>query len=275
MLETPMTGSTDTIRAPSRMLLLAELRSVWAASATRALWPLLQFAPRGDGHAVLVLPGLAATDRSTRLLRRYLASLGHDVHGWGLGRNLGLRDDTEARLLAALETLQARSGRKVSIVGWSLGGLYARLLASLRPDLVRSVITLGSPFAAGPRATHAWRVYERVSGQSADDPRHGSQVRPTPSMPTTSIFSRSDGVVAWRSSLERPGPQSENIEVIGSHLGLGDQPAVLYVLADRLAQADGEWKPFERGLFGPLVYPNPERRLARRAAPSHPRTPGR
>ena len=152
-----------------------------------------------------------------------------------------------------------KSGRKVSLIGWSLGGVYARLLASTRPELVRSVITLGSPFTGSARATNAWRVYEGVSGQSSEDPRRMKHVRPTPPVPTTSIFSRSDGVVAWQCSVEETGPQSENIEVVASHLGLGAHPAVLYALADRLAQPEGEWKPFNRGALGPLVYPDPAR----------------
>jgi len=102
-------------------------------------------------------------------------------------------------------------------------------------------------------------VYEGVSGQSSHDPRRMKFVQPTPPVPTTSIFSRTDGVVAWRCSLEKPGPQAENIEVVASHLGLGAHPAVLYAVADRLAQPQGEWKPFNRGLLGPLVYPDPGR----------------
>ena len=249
----------EPIAPPSRLLLLAEARALWEAGAGIALWPLLQLAPRGDGHPVLVLPGLLASDMSTGLLRRYLKSRGYDAHGWGQGRNLGPREGVEADMVAALTKLHADTGRKVSLVGWSLGGVYARLLATRHPELVRSVTTLGSPFAASAHATNAWRVYESVSGQKAEDPARMRYVQPTPSMPTTSIFSRSDGVVAWRCSLEQTGPQSENIEVIASHIGLGAHPAVLYALADRLAQPEGHWKPFNRGVLGPLVYPNPER----------------
>ncbi|MEJ7688020.1 MAG: alpha/beta hydrolase [Variovorax sp.] len=246
------------IAPPSRRC-FAEARALWEAGAAVALWPLLQLTPRGDGHPVLVLPGLVAGDGSTKLLRSYLKGRGYDAHGWGLGRNLGPRRGIEDGMVQKLESLHAESGRKVSLVGWSLGGVYARLLASSRPDLVRGVVTLGSPFKGSARATNAWRVYEGVSGQSAEDPRRMRHVMPTPAVPTTSIFSRSDGVVAWRCSIEDAGPQAENIEVVASHLGLGAHPAVLYALADRLAQPEGQWKPFNRGLLGPLVYPDPAR----------------
>ncbi|WP_213959192.1 MULTISPECIES: triacylglycerol lipase [unclassified Variovorax] len=255
------TVSPSTIAPPSRFLQIAELRAGWELGATLSLWPLLKLAPKGDGHPVLVLPGLGAGDRSTQLLRRYLRGRGYDVHGWGLGRNLGPREGVEAGMFKLLESLREKADRKVSLVGWSLGGAYARLLATKRPDLVRSVITLGSPFAGGPRSTNAWHIYEDVSGQSSDDQTRMKHVRPTPPVPTTSIFSRSDGVVAWRGSLEKTGPAAENIEVFASHVGLGANPSVLYAVADRLAQPEGAWKPFTRKALGALIYPNPQRRL--------------
>ncbi len=248
------------MKAPSALLQLAELRAGWELGATLSLWPLLKLAPRGDGHPVVVLPGLVASDASTHVLRRYLRGRGYDTHGWGLGRNLGPREGVEAGMFKLLESLHAKAGRKVSLVGWSLGGAYARLLASKRADLVRSVITLGSPFAGHPRSTNAWRVYEGVSGQSADDSVRMKHVRPTPPVPTTSIFSRTDGVVAWRGSLEKPSHISENIEVFASHLGLGANASVLYAVADRLAQPEGNWTPFKRRGVGALVYPDPQRR---------------
>ncbi len=254
-----MTAAHETIAPPSRLLLLAEGRALWELGSSMALWPLLQLAPRGDGHPVLVLPGLVAGDGSTTVLRSYLRSRGYDAHGWGLGRNLGPRRGIEEGMLEKLASLHERSARKVSLVGWSLGGVYARLLAARKPELVRGVITLGSPFKGSARATHAWRVYEGVSGQSSEDPRRMAHVMPTPPVPTTSIYSRSDGVVAWRCSVEDAGPQAENIEVIASHLGLGAHPAVLYAIADRLAQPEGQWKPFKRSSFGPLAYPDPAR----------------
>ena len=248
------------IAPPSRLLLMAEGRALWEAAASVAWWPLLRLAPKGDGHAVLVLPGLVASDASTGLLRRYLKFRHYDVHGWGQGRNLGPRPGVEKGMVDLLKKLADKSGQKVSVVGWSLGGVYARMLAASHTDEVRDVITLGSPFVGSGHATNAWRIYESVSGQSADDEQRWSQVRPTPSVPTTSIYSRTDGVVAWQCSLEKAGPHTENIEVLASHLGLGFHPAVLFALADRLAQPEGEWKPFEGSRLGPLVYPKPAER---------------
>ena len=256
---TTATYAKEPVAPPSRLLLLAEARALWETGAGIAMWPLLQLTPRGDGHPVLVLPGLVAGDGSTLLLRRYLCSRGYDAHGWVLGRNFGPREGVEDGMVELLKTLHDNSGQKVSVIGWSLGGVYARLLASSYAPMIRNVITLGSPFSGSPRATNAWRVYEGVSGQSAEDAPRMRHVTPTPPVPTTSIFSRTDGIVAWRCSVETTGPSAENIEVLGSHVGLGAHPAVLYALADRLAQPEGEWKPFQRGMLGPLLFPDPAR----------------
>lgn len=246
--------------APSRLLQLLEGRVAWELGATLSMWPLLRLAPRGDGHPVLVLPGLVASDVSTRLLRRFLRDQGYRVYGWNMGRNLGLRAGVEAGIRKRLAELYRRDGQKVSLVGWSLGGLYARFLAKHHPEMVRDVITLGSPFTGHPRATNAWRVYEWASGQRVDDPTSHERVRGRLTVPATSIFSRTDGVVAWPCSVDDVTPISENIEVYASHLGLGVHPAVLFAVADRLAQREGAWRPFERTGLRALAYPDPKRR---------------
>ena len=202
--------------------MLRELREAPAEfAAFIASTPMLRTAPRGDGHPVLVLPGLGGDDASTTALRWFLRDRGHWVHGWRLGTNRGPDDRTTSGLSRRLDQLAERHGRTVSIVGWSLGGLYARALARRTPRSVRQVITLGSPIQGD--------AYTRG---------------PLP-VPSTSIYSRSDGVVPFQLSLERPGPRRENVEVRGSHLGLGHNPAVLLAIADRLAQPEHEWKPFE------------------------------
>src|SRR5207302_6451490 len=141
------------------------------------------------------LPGLVASDTSTRPLRSFLKGRGYAVSGWRQGRNLGLRDGVQQAMIDLVHQLNDVHGRKISLIGWSLGGLYARQLAKLMPARVRSVITLGSPFAGNPEATHAWRVYEMASGQRADqeDRRFGGSLAETPPVPTTAIFSRTDG----------------------------------------------------------------------------------
>jgi len=255
-----MTHTTTTAHAaaPSRLLQLLELRAGWELAAGVAALPWLRLAPRGDGHAVLVLPGLVASDASTKLLRDFLTRRGYAVHGWGLGRNYGPRPGVEDAMLALIDRLHAQSGRKLSLIGQSLGGAYARWLAAERPDAVRSVITLGSPVGGHPRSSNAWRVYEFTSGKRSDDPQRWRQVTQAPQVPTTAIYSRSDGVVAWRSSIEASAlPHTENIEVVSSHLGMAVHPAVLFAVADRLAQPEGQWQPFERRGWRTAVFPKP------------------
>jgi pimeloyl-ACP methyl ester carboxylesterase len=240
-------------------LLLLEGRAIWELAALFASIPWVNRAPRGDGHPVLVLPGLGAGDASTYALRRFLKSRGYATHGWGLGRNYGLRPGLEEQMVQRLKDLRREHERKVSLIGWSLGGVFARELARKAPDDVRLVISLGSPFTGHPKATNAWRFYEFLSGQKVGDPELHATLRPPPPVPTTSIFSRSDGIVAWQCSVEAEGPLTENIEVKASHLGLGHNPAVLYAIANRMAQPEGQWSAFDGRGLKRLLYPDPRR----------------
>ena len=250
---------TDPSAPPSRHLLMLEVRAVAELSAFFSMAPMLRTMPRGDGHPVLVLPGLSASDNSTRPLRAFLEDRGYASHGWKLGNNFGPRPGVEARMQERLAELHARHGRKVSLVGWSLGGVFAREMARRAPEQVRSVITLGSPFAGQPRASNAWRLYESASGRKVEDWPQRERMKTPPPVPATAIFSRSDGIVAWQGCLERESPTTENIEVEGSHCGLGHNPVVLYAIADRLAQAEGRWRKFERTRLRKLIYPDPYR----------------
>jgi len=255
---TAHTTAMPRIAPPSALLQLLELRATWELAAGVAALPWLRLAPKGDGHAVLVLPGLVASDVSTKMLREFLKDRGYDVHGWGLGRNYGPRPGIEQAMFETIDRLVDKSGRRISLVGQSLGGAYARLIAARRPDAVRSVITLGSPVTGHPRSSNAWRVYEFTSGKSSVDPQRWSQITQPPQVPTTSIYSRTDGVVAWRSSIDPSGlPHTENIEVVSSHIGMAVHPAVLFAIADRLAQPEGQWAPFERRGWRAAVYPRP------------------
>lgn len=257
-----MSANAQTLSPPSKALMFLELRALSEFGAFLGALPLLSLAPRGDGHPVLVLPGLVASDTSTRALRSFLRGRGYDVSGWKQGRNLGLRDGVQQSMVDLLVKMNETSGRKVSLVGWSLGGIYARQLAKMMPERVRQVITLGSPFASSPKSTNAWRVYEYASGHSADEPRDeqfGGDLSQCPPVPTTAIYSRTDGICAWQGCVEKPGANAESIEVESSHCGMGHHPAVIYAVADRLAQPEGEWKPFDRGSWRSLVYPNPNR----------------
>jgi pimeloyl-ACP methyl ester carboxylesterase len=234
------------LRAPGAMLLALEARAPLELGATLAAWPLLRNAPQGDGHAVIVFPGLAAGDLSTAPLRNFLATLGYETFGWDLGLNLGPRDGVLARSLERVQRIAEDSGRKVSLIGWSLGGIYAREFAKSLPQDVRCVITLGTPFAGDPKATNAWRLYEFASGHKLEDPDLLERIKRPPPVPTTSIFSKSDGVVSWPLSIQNGGRQTENIEVVASHMGMGLNPATLYAVADRLAQPEGKWSRFHR-----------------------------
>ncbi len=247
--------------APSRGLFLLELRALPELAGFAASLPLLAATcPRGDGQPVLVLPGLITSDRSTAPLRNALSALGYPTYGWDLGRNLGPLPGIEKGMIKRVEELHEKYDRKVSLVGWSLGGIYARQLAKMMPDRVRQVITLGSPFNGDPRATNAWKVYQFTSGHKVDDrDRHmGGAISKAPDVPTTAIYSKTDGVCAWQNCLEANAPHTENIEVRGSHCGLGHHPAAVYAVADRLSQKEGDWKRFNRSGVKSFVYPKAE-----------------
>jgi pimeloyl-ACP methyl ester carboxylesterase len=248
------------LRPPSLGLLLAEARGICDFNASLLLSPLLMRAPKGDGHPVLTLPGFLASDLSMVPMRRYLKELGHDTYAWNIGRNLGGVSRTRAALRDRLAEIHSFTGRKVSVVGWSLGGVYARDLALQAPDMVRDVVTLGSPFANDIRATNATRLYEALSGEVVED---NSELRTAIAgdlpVPATSIYSRTDGIVNWRTCLLRPSDIAENIEVhLASHVGLGVNPAALWAVADRLAQGEGEFRQFDRSGPFAIAYAAPE-----------------
>ena len=202
-------------------------------------------------------------------MRRFLRSRGYAASGWGQGLNLGLREGVLDRAHEKLGKLWIEHGRSVSLIGWSLGGLYARELAKRSPELVRLVITLGSPFTGHPRATNAWRLYEFASGHRIDSHDFHGPMRAAPPVPTTSIWSPTDGVVSWRCSVETRRDLAENIVVDSSHLGLGAHPAALYAIADRLAQPEGHWAPFHRKGWRRLVYSDPLKRRAKHELHAH------
>ncbi len=249
------------LRPPSLGLLMAEVRGIFEFNASLLLSPLLMRAPRGDGHPVLTFPGFLAGDLSMAPMRRYLRELGYDAHAWKMGRNIGGFLRMRALLRDRLAEIHNAAGRKVSIVGWSLGGVYARDLALQAPEMVRCVVTLGSPFTGDVRATNARRLYEALSGERVEPQ---SELRKAVGgdllVPATSIYSRTDGVVNWQTSLLRPSDTAENIEVrLASHLGLGVNAAVLWAIADRLAQAEGQFRQFDRSGPFAIAYAPAER----------------
>ena len=250
-------------RRPSPALMLSEgPRAVSEIASLFASAPFLNRAPRGDGHSVLVMPGFGAGDRSTTVLRAFLRSRGYQAQPWNLGRNIGPAFvDLPEKLSQRLEDVFVRGGNnKVSLVGWSLGGVYARMLAHLFPAKVRQVITLGSPFAGHPRSTSIYPLIRGMRGMPRDGTARGQlralAAEPLPGIPGSAIFSKTDGIVPWRIATQRPSEIAENIEVYTSHIGLGVSAAVMYATADRLAQPEGQWQPFDRRgwkrwLYGP------------------------
>jgi pimeloyl-ACP methyl ester carboxylesterase len=252
--------ATDKWRPPGLGLLLAEARGIFEFNASLLLSPLLMRAPRGDGHPVLALPGFLASDLSMAPMRRYLTALGYDAYAWKMGRNVGGFARMRTALRDRLADIHAATGRKVSVVGWSLGGVYARDLALQAPELVRYVVTLGSPFAGNVRATNATRLYEAMSGEAVQDNSGLRQaIGGDLPVPTSSIYSRTDGVVNWRTCRLRPSNTAENIEVhLASHVGLGVNAAALWATADRLAQPEGQFTQFDRSGPFAIAYAPPE-----------------
>jgi pimeloyl-ACP methyl ester carboxylesterase len=244
---------------PATGLLLTEpIRGLADVTALLLAAPALLAAPRGDGHGVLVFPGLLAGDASTVPLRAFLRWLGYDVRGWDLGRNRGPTEAVLDGLPRAVLDHAERTVRPVSLIGWSLGGIYAREMARRHPRKVRQVITLGSPYALrDPRQTYAHGPYQRFSSWHAPDrklPSRELRARPV-NVPSTSVYSRWDGVVPWQACVEPETAMHQNVEVRCSHVGFGVDPATLWLIADRLAVPAAQRIPFRPPLALRPLYP--------------------
>ena len=236
---------------------MLEQRVPFELGALVAAAPWLRGFGRGDRHPVLVLPGFMGDDGSTIALRAFIRSWGYWAHGWRLGSNVGPTRSILDGIRDRLDALHGRHGRPVSLVGWSAGGVFARHLAREQPQAVRGVITLGSPLQMDPGDRSAASLLaDRL--QSRFDPTFGGvaehRLGALP-VPSTSIYSRTDGVVRWQVCLDVSDDRHENVEVLGSHVGLGFNASALFVVADRLAQAEGTWRPFQAPPGLGRVYP--------------------
>ena len=244
------TGSPDVLHS------ILEPRALLELALLPASLPLLMQAPTGDGHPVLLLPGFLADEKSLFALKAFLQRKGYEVHTWGLGRNLGFRSKHASALPQKIRYLHHVTGRKVSLVGWSLGGVFSLYGAESTLECVRSIVTLGSPVSVDPMGSQSpaalKAVYRLVShrlGSAAHvmAPRaKGLREHRRLAVPTSCLYSLSDGVVPpQEATIDGDPALHENIRVPGSHIGLGFNGIVLAVVADRLAQLEGHWKPFE------------------------------
>jgi pimeloyl-ACP methyl ester carboxylesterase len=242
------------LEEPSKFLFAVEaFRALYEYALSWALdTPLQYICPRGDGHPVLLIPGLGGADSSTAYLQRFLKELGYDARPWGLGRNYGPRggiNEMSKRLAERVQNLsQECEGQQVSLIGWSLGGIYSREIAKTCPEIIRQVITLGTPFKLATAGINVGKLYEFLSKDTSyKSPEVTAQLSVAPPVPFTSMYSKSDGVVHWKCSIEDTGHQVENIEVPGaSHLGIGHNPISLFIMANRLSQTRESWKPYRK-----------------------------
>ena len=210
--------------------------------------PLLWQLKRGDEHGVMVIPGFMTGDIYNRALIEYLRNMGYNADGWGQGYNLGPDHFDMGSLHTRLKELGR--GRPVSVIGHSLGGIYAREIAVEIPSDIRQVISLGSPFAdVNGDGTHAAHMYRFLNPDRPQKPRDPA-LDAAPPVPTTAIYTRGDGVIHWRTAIQTKGHQNtQNLEVPGSHSGLTHNAMVWYLLADRLSQSEENWRPHSSPLF--------------------------
>jgi len=201
---------------------------------------------KGDGHPVLVIPGFMGSNTSTRRLRKFIKKLGYLPYDWGLGRNYADLEDLET-LINRIDKIYDKHQVKITLIGWSLGGVYARELSKQRPNFIRQVITLGSPFAGITEPNNASWLYEMMKGKSVRslDPKWLEGLPQPAPIPTTAVYSKEDGVVAWEVCMEcREDELHQNVEIKGSHTGLVNNASSWFLIADRLKYREDNWKHF-------------------------------
>lgn len=236
--------SNDQIAPPPRWHTLLEGRVAAEASLLMVQLPMLRMqSPKGSGP-VMVLPGFMTDDTTTWLLRRFLESLGYQAQPWGMGVNRGPMMALLGPLIEVLDAWQEKTGARPSLVGWSRGGTLSREIARERPDLIRSVVTLGSPVRGGVHGTSIGRLVTRETGLT---PAQLNQIlrerqRRSITTPITAIYSKTDGVVSWQACIDDLNPSVTHHVVESSHMGLGVNAAVYRLVANALAAEHGDQK---------------------------------
>jgi Palmitoyl protein thioesterase len=252
----------ESVGRPSLFWLLSEPgRALLEMGASYPFKRVYQKKLSGDGHPVMILPGFLSSSTSTKTLRKFVVDQGYEVYDWGLGRNMGKLEYMEL-LLERLDEIHIKTGREISLIGWSLGGVFARQLAKERPNIIRQIITLGSPFAGISEPNNIDWIYELLNyGKKVKDVNQTllNDLPKPANVPTTAIFSKIDGVVPWKYCKETVEDDlHQNIEVRSSHLGMGVNLAVLTVIEDRLLYGKENWKKFKpRGIMNnKIVFPS-------------------
>ena len=247
------------VTRPSILKTVFEWRAAFEGVALLGAYSILRKAPKGNGEPVLVIPGFTTSDNGTHFLRNYLTQQGYEVFGWELGVNNGLNTPQYKKLVKRLRSINKQAGKPVRVIGWNVGGLYARALANDQAKLVSMVITLGAPFALPSMfgvSESLSRLYSFYNDPADNDALYGySDVwERTPNMPSTSIYSEGDGVINWQFCIDDEGVNTENIRVMGSHLGLTVNPMVYFILAERLSQDESRWRSFQDSKRKNAIY---------------------
>lgn len=220
---------------PPLQQLLGNLSVPFDLARTRAQAEQLAAQMRGDGRSVLLIPGLMASEQRMGWLRQILSAGGYSAHDWGMGRNFGPRPDSLSRIDARVDAIRREQDGPVTLVGWSLGGLYAREYAKFAPHKVAGVVTMGTPFSGDPRANHAWRLYQLVSGFPVDRPPFPCTREEKPPVPTVALWSRRDGVILPECARGRAGERDKAIEVDCTHMGFAAAPEGIAAVGRALA----------------------------------------
>tara|TARA_R110001583_G_scaffold46884_3_gene146862 strand:+ start:3149 stop:3937 length:789 start_codon:yes stop_codon:yes gene_type:complete len=255
-----MAQSKNNNGQPTVLRTAKELRVIFEMLAMVSFRSTLDKIKCGDGHPVVVAPSFMTGDGGTAALRGFLRRRGFAAYGWEQGLNSGMSEQKYLAYERHVKDLAARHCRKVSLIGWSLGGIYARTLAYKNPDIVRQVITLGSPIhipdmdgVTGP----VLKLYELMNPGAMTDPMlgWGDCWRATPTVPSTAMYSEGDGIVDWKFCIDKElNSNTENLRVPGSHVGLTHNVAVMYAVAERLAQREDRWQRFNVAGLRSRVY---------------------
>ncbi len=235
-------ASIGPLKPPSKFNTLKEIRAPLEWLFAYSNRKKLAHVPRGDGRIVILVPGYGADEWSMRPLKRFLQSINYQVFDWGHGRNRGhVSHDSELLASTVKIISQNYDQQSITLIGWSLGGVLAREVARLHPDRVNEVITMGTPLVGGPKYTVVAKKYAKSMDMDLD--HYEAEIHAINSIginqPLTVIYSKSDGVVGWRATVDHYNQQARNTEVNCSHMGMGVNAEVWQIIAETLGQTDG------------------------------------